>query len=116
MIWRKNFIYSAIDTALAFATHNGAHPGALFYLWVVVGNDRAVSVESVAEPVRDLNIYQRWSRFQPEGEITAKIHIPANQIEKVQWWNIAQDKKAPRFEYYNVDYVDPVPLNLRKFF
>ena len=82
---QKNFVYSAIDIALMFATEDWGRPGALFYLWVPVSYNRAVSLRAVAEPVRDLNTYQRWSPYQLEGEITAKINIPANQIERVEW-------------------------------
>ena len=113
---RRNFVYSAIDTALGFATDSWAHPGALFYLWVMVGNDRAVQVESLAEPVRDLNIYHRWSRYQHEGEIAAKVRIPANQIEKVEWWDprISKDKAA--HTHQNLDYFDPQWLSARWYF
>ena len=83
---RFNWVRSAIDTALMFATDNWTRPGALFYVWVPTSHRPAVAVQAVAEPVRDLNIYWRWSPYQPEGEVTAKVHIPANQIEKLEWW------------------------------
>ena len=85
-VFRYNWIRSAIDTALMFATDNWTRPGALFYVWVPTSHRPAVAIRAVAEPVRDLNIYWRWSPFQPEGEVTAKVHIPANQIEKLEWW------------------------------
>ena len=85
-VLRYNWIRSAVDTALMFATDNWTRPGALFYVWVPVSHRPAVAARTVAEPVRDLNIYWRWSPFQPEGEVTAKVHIPANQIEKLEWW------------------------------
>ena len=85
-VFRYNWIRSAVDTALMFATDNWTRPGALFYVWVPVSHRPAVAAQTVAEPVRDLNIYWRWSLFQPEGEVTAKVHIPANQIEKLEWW------------------------------
>ena len=114
---KQNFVYSALDTALMFATQDWTRPGALFYLWVPVSYQRAVSLSAVAEPVRDLNIYQRWSPYQLEGEITAKVGIPANQIEKVEWWDEGYSRQNAQHIWPNPNYVDPEPLsNIRKLF
>jgi hypothetical protein len=114
---QRNFVYSARDTALMFATEDWTRPGALFYLWVPVSYHRAVPLSAVAEPVRDLNIYQRWSPYQLEGEITAKVGIPANQIEKVEWWDAAYSKTVPQTVYPNPTYVEPDALsNIRDLF
>jgi hypothetical protein len=114
---QQNFVYSARDTALMFATEDWNRPGALFYLWVPVSYHRAVPLSAVSEPVRDLNIYQRWSPYQLEGEITAKVGIPANQIEKVEWWDAAHDKTSPQSVYLNPNYVEPDALsNIRDLF
>jgi hypothetical protein len=114
---KSNFVYSAVDTALMFATEDWMRPGALFFCWVPTSQNRAVAISTVSEPVRDLNIYQRWSPFQLEGEITAKVNIPANQIEKVEWWDGTYSKKSPKFMWPNSDYVDPEPLsNIRNLF
>jgi len=86
ILYRTNHVHPAEDTALAFATDNGTRSGFLFYCWVIVGLKPAVSVEAVSEEVRELNSYRRWSAYQLEGEITAKIHVPANQIQSVEWW------------------------------
>jgi hypothetical protein len=116
-ILRRNSVYSAIDTALLFATDAWAHPGALFYCWVPVGHNPAVKASGVAEAVRDLNVYHRWSPYQLEGEITAKVHIPANQISRVEWWDGAQDKDQPLRTEHNHQLVDPSSLtNLRDLF
>lgn len=113
----SNFIYSAVDTALMFATEDWTRPGALFYCWVPTSQNRAVALSNVAEPVRDLNIYQRWSPFQLEGEITAKVNIPANQIEKVEWWDGNHSKDIPKYTWPNHDYVHPERLsNIRGLF
>jgi hypothetical protein len=40
-----------------------------------------------AEELRELNVYNNYSPFHPEGEITAKIIIPANQIERMEHWS-----------------------------
>jgi hypothetical protein len=84
--YRTNRVLPAEDTALMFATRNGAQSGFLFYCWVIVGLKPAVAIEGVAEEVRELNSYRSWSAYQLEGELTAKIHIPANQIQRVEWW------------------------------
>ena len=100
-----------------FATDNWTRSGALFYLWVVTTQQPAVAIDSVAEPVRDLNVYRRWSEFQLEGEVTAKVHIPANQIKRVEWWNPAVSQTQPDAVVWNRRYVKPDPLsNIRDLF
>lgn len=116
-IVQHNWVHSAIDTALMFATDNWTRPGALFFLWVVTSQRPAVAIDSVAEPVRDLNVYRRWSPFQPEGEVTAKVHIPANQIEKVEWWNPSASTDRPEDVLRNWRYAEPDQLsNVRELF
>jgi hypothetical protein len=84
---RLNRIHEAQDVALRFATDWGHRTGYLFYCWVVVGLKPAVTVESVAEEVRELNTYLSWSDYQLEGEVTAKINVPANQISACERWD-----------------------------
>jgi hypothetical protein len=116
-IVRQNYAYSAVDTALMFATDNWSRPGALFFCWVPVGHIPAVTLVSIAEPVRDLNIYQRWSPYQLEGEVTAKVHIPANQIQRVEWWDATSSTKKPMETWVNPCYVEPEVLsNVRDLF
>jgi hypothetical protein len=86
VFYQTNRLVPAEDTALMFATENGTRSGFLFYCWVIVGLKQAVAIEAVAEEVRELNSYRSWSAYQLEGELTAKIHIPANQIQRVEWW------------------------------
>lgn len=105
-IVRYNWVRSAIDTALMFATENWTRPGALFYLWVATSHRPAVAVQAMAEPVRDLNVYWRWSPHQPEGEVTAKIHVPANQIEKLEWWVPTQGAGRVEETVWNPEYVN----------
>jgi hypothetical protein len=113
----QNYAHSAVDTALGFATEYWDRPGALFFGWVLVSLNPAVEISSVAESVRDLNVYHRWSPWQTEGEITAKIHIPANQIERVEWWDGNLDMANPQEIFANPSYVAPTPiLNLREAF
>lgn len=114
---RRNSVHSAVDTALDFATDAGDYPGCLFYGWVIAGLSPAVPLSGVAEPVRDLNVYHRWSPFQLEGEVTAKIHIPSNQIERVEWWDLSSDATAPLRTCVNPNFVPPTAvLNMREHF
>lgn len=115
--FQENLVRSAIDTALGFATSDWLHPGTLFYLWVPIGHHKTVPLSAFSEPVRDLNIYQRWSEYQLEGEITAKIHIPSNQIEKIEWWDGSVSQSTPVNTMPNPHYVKPDSLsNIRDFF
>ncbi len=117
LLVQQNFVYSARDTALMFATEDWTRPGALFYVWVPVSYHRAVAIAAVAEPVRDLNIYQRWSPYQLEGEVTAKVNIPANQIERVEWWDGSVSQRDPEDSWTNPNYMPPTPLsNIRDLF
>lgn len=114
---RRNTVHSAVDTALQFATDCWAYPGALFFCWTPVGLNPAVEIASVAESVRDLNVYHRWSPYQLEGEIAAKIQIPANQIVRVEWWDGSQRKDRPIDTFFNTNFVDPKPItNIRDLF
>jgi hypothetical protein len=114
---QTNFVYSAIDTALLFATDGWLRPGALFFCWVPTALNKAVELSAIAEPVRDLLTYRRWSPFQLEGELAAKVHVPANQIERVEWWDGAQRKDMPLKVFNNPNYVCPAAVtNLRDLF
>jgi hypothetical protein len=110
VFYRTNRILPAEDTALMFATENGKRSGFLFYCWVIVGLRPAVAIEAVAEEVRELNSYRSWSAYQLEGELTAKIYIPANQIQRVEWWapgpsgHLTQQISGPD---WNPAYVNP---------
>ena len=85
---QTNLVHRARLTAAWFGTQFGTRSTAYLYTcWVVVAPRSAVSVESVAEEIRDLNVYRRYSPFQTEGEVTAKIHIPATQILECERWD-----------------------------
>lgn len=113
----QNHVYSALTTALDFATDAGRHPGALFFGWILVALNPAVRLSAVAEEIRDLNVYHRWSPFQLEGEITAKIHIPANQIEYIEWWDGRNGRTKLMDSFQNPGFVKPDPVtNIRNRF
>ena len=62
--------------------------------------------------MRELNTYRKYSHFQPEGEIAAKIEVPARQIEKLEHYRYAPGN-AGRHEItlvadnQNTGYVQP---------
>jgi hypothetical protein len=105
-----NLVYDAVDTALLFATDDWDRPGALFYCWTVVGFHSSVPFEFVSEPVRDLLVYRAWSPFHHEGEIAAKVHIPAHQIRRIEWWDPAVSQVDPSSSWDNPGYQAPDPL------
>jgi len=84
---QTNTVHRARRTALWFGTQFGTQGTAYLYTcWVVLAPRPAVEVEGLGEEVRDLNAYQRYSAFQPEGEVTAKVIVPDNQIESCEKW------------------------------
>lgn len=101
---KTNFVRSARTTAVEFATDGGLEEGFIFYCWLLVGLNPAPEVESVAEEVRELNTYRNYSAYQTEGEVTAKVIVPANQIEGVE----KVDKTGARIGWIsNSDYSAP---------
>jgi hypothetical protein len=90
--YSRNEINPAHIIALNFATGFG-QPGEcyLFYCWVLVALRPSVPVRHLAEEVRELHTYTRYSPYQPEGEIAAKIEVPAPQIEKFERYEYGQD-------------------------
>lgn len=87
---RANYTRSARQTALRFGTQFGRRDQAYLYTcWVLLAPRAAVPVEGVAEEVRDLNTYRRYSDFQTEGEVLAKVSIPDNHLEKCEKWELA---------------------------
>jgi hypothetical protein len=110
---RFNRIHEAQDVALRFATEWGKRDGYLFYCWVVVGLKPAPSVQGVAEEVRELNTYLSYSDFQLEGEVTVKIYVPANQIERCERWEANGQGKVsgPRWQHYNQRFDAPAVIS-----
>ena len=78
---RTNVVLPARTTAVEFATDGGFGDGHIFYCWLLVGLNPAPEVEGVAKEVRELSTYRSYSAYQTEGEVTAKVIVPANQIE-----------------------------------
>lgn len=74
---------SALQTALGFATGNGRCDGYVFRLWTLVSPKPAAELAGFAEEVRDLNLFRQFTPWHHEGEIAAKLYVPARQIESV---------------------------------
>lgn len=85
---QSNNLYPAWFEALKFATNGWQSDGYLFYCYLFIIGKKAVELEQFSEEIRELNIYQNYSLFQTEGEITAKIVIPSVQIEKYEFYKI----------------------------
>lgn len=117
---QTNTVFPAKATALGFATESGLHEGYLFYCWVVVGLNPAVEIEGVSEEVRELNSYRSYSAYQTEGEITAKVIVPANQIHRCEKYSVDSSGRphmTPDWTHLNPKFSDPAPVtNLREAF
>lgn len=86
---QTNFVHRARRTALYFATEFGRRNSAYLYTcWVVLAPRAAVEIESMAEEVRDLISYRRYSPFQPEGEVVAKVIVEDNRIQCCEKWEL----------------------------
>jgi hypothetical protein len=84
----QNVTRSAFDIALRFATNGLLTDGYLFYCDLFVLGRPAVALQAFAEELRELNINPRYSVYQVEGEIVAKIIIPPAQIERADFFDI----------------------------
>lgn len=86
---QTNFVHRARKTALYFATEFGRRNLAYLYTcWVILAPRAAVEIEGMAEEVRDLNIFRRYSPYQTEGEVVAKVIIEDNRIQSCEKWEL----------------------------
>lgn len=120
---KTNFIHPAHQTALRFASDFGRHQGEcyLFYCWVIVGLQPAVEVMPLAEEVRELNSYRRYSAFQLEGEIAAKVWIPSRQIHRFERYEVHPSHRGTTIRHVDTElnshFVDPQNVvNIREAF
>jgi hypothetical protein len=111
---KTNYVHTALQTALWFGTNFGSSNTAYLYTcWVIVAIRAAVEVEAVAEEVRDLNSYRRYSAYQTEGEVVAKVFVPDNHIQQCQkWtWNRASRTISPDWIQKNPRFTRPDTLS-----
>lgn len=115
---KTNIVHRARATALWFGTNFGASDQAYLYTcWVVIAFRSAVAIEGVAEEVRDLNTYRRYSNFQTEGEVIAKVSVPDNQISDCEKWTWDRKNKifSKAWTYPNSRFTPPEQLsNIRE--
>ncbi len=111
---KKNDVHPAHETALNFASAFGWWRGDcfLFYCWVMVGLRPCPEIRQLAEEVRELNAYRRYSDFRLEGEILAKIEVPACQILMYEQYDISENPRGGLEmslvdTRVNPDYADP---------
>lgn len=76
-------VLPAWQTAAEFATHSGTCSGYIFRCWCIVSPKSVPEIAGVAEEVRNLNVFRQFWIYQDEGEIAAKLLVPARQIECV---------------------------------
>lgn len=118
---RMNYVNRAEETAALFAIDFGrASQGFVFECWLIVALNPAVPIEGVAEEVRELHTYTRYSSYQLEGEVAAKIHVPANQIKSYRLCMADRTTGGLRFSFgapvHNSNYDAPEILMNRRGF
>jgi len=113
---KTNYVHRARKVGFWFGSNFGASPTAYIYVcWVVLAPRSAVEVEAIAEEVRDLNTYRRYSDFQTEGEIAVKIIVPDNQIQQCERWDLNADTLSQTWVYKNPRFTLPELLtNIRE--
>jgi hypothetical protein len=115
---KTNLIHRARRTAIWFGTAFGRLDTAyLFTCWTILAPRPSVQVEGVAEEVRDLNAYRRYSDVQTEGEVTVKVIIPDNHIRSCEkWlWDRGSCEFSMEWEYENPRFTRPEQLtNVRQ--
>jgi hypothetical protein len=79
----RNLVRPAFLTALHFATDGYTKTGYVFCGYVITLGRKAIPFTEYAEEVRELNVYTSYLQFHDEGEIVAKIEIPAHRLERV---------------------------------
>src|SRR4051794_37240187 len=73
--------FVAWETALRFATR-GWSAGVVLEGWVVVLGIPSWHLVGIAEDIRDKHVYPRFNGYWNQGEVTAKLLVPASQITR----------------------------------
>ncbi|SFF07174.1 hypothetical protein SAMN05518672_11565 [Chitinophaga sp. CF118] len=114
--YKTNIIFPAFITSLRFATDNFKSEGYIFYAYLITIQKKSVELVQFSEEVRELHIYQKYLPYHHEGEIVAKINIPAVQIEKAEKYDgpavlkeLKQFKRPSAIKtLINSNYADPL--------
>jgi hypothetical protein len=83
----KNPAFSALITAVKFATANFTRTGWVFYGYVNVIGRKSVPLAEFAEETRELHIWTDFQQWHPEGEVMAKIVIPPTHLERAECYD-----------------------------
>jgi hypothetical protein len=74
-------------------------------MWVLVSPKPAPELPGFAEEVRELNLFQQFCVFHNEGEVAAKLYVPARQIHSFEKFDHQLNRiGAPQL---NPDFVKP---------
>jgi hypothetical protein len=84
----RNVFFPPMYTALRFGTRNFSQDGYIVHAYLYTLGKKSVELEEFAEEVRDVNTYTTFYAWHPEGEIVAKIMIPARRIERIERYDI----------------------------
>jgi len=84
---KRNIIFPPFMTALRFATRKYKANGFIFYGYLITIGKKSVELQQFSEEVRELHIYKQFLPYHDEGEIVAKITIPAVQLEFAEEYN-----------------------------
>lgn len=106
----QNIPHPAKYRALKFATQGWKVSGIVIYAYVFVLGKKSVQFQQFAEEIRELNLYTQYSAYQLQGEVTAKVHIPPVQIEKIEIWMQTTVSAALSNQYFPLDQPDDVLL------
>jgi hypothetical protein len=96
--------YPAWKTAQAFATNWGQGKGFVFCLWLLVAPKPAPELPGFGEEVRSLLASPQFVTYHHEGEIAAKLYVPAKQISG---WVLYDEDLNVIGSNQNVDFVSP---------
>lgn len=99
--------FQAWETALRFATRGGVG-GVIFEGWVVVLGTPAWHVVGVAEDIRDRHVYPRFNSFWAQGEVTAKLLVPGQQISRA---TLVDSNMTPIETFHNQNAMDPAQFS-----
>jgi hypothetical protein len=112
-----NVTHRALRTALEFATTDFSDParqpcaGWVLYCYVIVGANPAVGIPGVAEEIRELNHNRAFSGWYWQGEVAAKLNVPARQILCAERYEPASGNRLTRTDMLvNLDFCHPAAL------
>lgn len=120
----RNIPHPPFLTALRFATDDFTAIGYVFYGHLYTLGKQSIPLEAFAEEVRELHVYTAYLPYQLEGEITAKVHIPAHCISRCEKYDGVQAYAALASgcdptaiaAFTNVAYAEPLSYaNVRGF-